>query len=122
MEARGASQQAVRDLPTPLTLMTLAPTQILAATATLYGVAGALSVLLQARQMLARGGSCDVSLRFLATYVGGYAIWLLYGISTRSAPIVLVHALGLITGTITLAVALRLRGPILSAGRRTQCA
>jgi uncharacterized protein with PQ loop repeat len=122
MEARGANQQAVRDLPTPLTLMTLEPTQILAATATLYGVAGALSVLLQARQMLARGGSCDVSLRFLATYVGGYAIWLLYGISTRSAPIVLVHALGLITGTITLAVALKLRGPILSAGRRTQCA
>jgi uncharacterized protein with PQ loop repeat len=102
--------------------MTLEPTQILAATATLYGVAGALSVLLQARQMLARGGSCDVSLRFLATYVGGYAIWLLYGISTRSVPIVLVHALGLITGTITLAVALKLRGPILSAGRRTQCA
>ena len=122
MEARGASQQAVGHLPTPLTLMTLEPTQILAATATLYGVAGALSVLLQARQMLARGGSCDVSLRFLATYVGGYAIWLLYGISTRSVPIVLVHALGLITGTITLAVALKLRGPILSAGRRTQCA
>ena len=122
MEARGASQQASDNSKPPLTLMTLEPTQILAATATLYGVAGALSVLLQARQMLARGGSCDVSLRFLATYVGGYAIWLLYGISTRSAPIVLVHALGLITGTITLAVALKLRGPILSSGRRTQCA
>ena len=34
----------------------------------------------------------------------------------------LVNALGLITGTITLTVALKLRGPILSAGRRTQCA
>jgi uncharacterized protein with PQ loop repeat len=122
MEARRASEQAVWHLLTPQTLMTLEPTQILAAAATVYGVAGALSVLLQARQMLARGGSCDVSLRFLAIYVGGYAIWLLYGISTQSAPIVLVHALGLMTGTITLAVALKLRGPILSAGRRTQCA
>jgi hypothetical protein len=45
--------------------MTLAPTQVLAPAATIYGVAGALSVLLQARQMLARGGSSDVSLRFL---------------------------------------------------------
>jgi uncharacterized protein with PQ loop repeat len=102
--------------------MTLEPTQVLAAAATVYGVFGALSVLLQARQMLARGRSCDVSLRFLATYVGGYAIWLLYGISTHSVPIVLVHALGLMTGTTTLAVALKLRGPILSVGRRTRCA
>jgi uncharacterized protein with PQ loop repeat len=101
--------------------MTLEPTQVLATAATLYGVGGALSVLLQARQMRARGGSGDVSLRFLATYVGGYAIWLLYGISTQSVPIVLVHALGLITGGITLTVALKLRGPILSAGERTPC-
>jgi uncharacterized protein with PQ loop repeat len=122
MEARGVGEQAVGPSPTPLTLMTLESTQVIATAATLYGVGGALSVLLQARQMLARGGSGDVSLRFLATYVGGYAIWLLYGISAQSAPIVLVHALGLITGTITLTVALKLRGPILSAGRRTQCA
>jgi uncharacterized protein with PQ loop repeat len=106
----------------PLDSMTLEPTQVLATAATLYGVGGALSVLLQARQMIARGGSGDVSLRFLATYVGGYAIWLLYGISTQSAPIVVVHALGLITGAITLTVALKLRGPILCVGTRTQCA
>ena len=102
--------------------MRLDTTQLLAITATVYGIAGALSILLQARHMRARRASGDVSLRFLATYVGGYAIWLLYGISTENAPIVLVHALGLVTGTITLAVAVKLRGPILSAGRRTQCA
>jgi membrane associated rhomboid family serine protease len=50
------------------------PTQILGVAAALYGVAGALSVLLQARQMLVRRASCDVSARFLATYAGGYAI------------------------------------------------
>jgi len=92
--------------------MTLETTQVLATTATLYGVGGGLSVLLQARQMLARGGSGDVSARFLGTYVGGYAIWLLYGLSVGSLPIVLVHAVGLVCGTFTLTVALRLRGPL----------
>ena len=101
--------------------MTLDATQVLAAAATLYGVGGALSVLLQARQMIARGSSCDVSLRFLATYVGGYAIWLLYGLSIKSAPIMLVHALGLLTGAVTLTVALRLRGPLLQAASWSQC-
>ena len=93
-------------------------TQILALAATLYGVGGALSVLFQARPMLASGASGDVSLRFLGTYVGGYAIWLLYGLSVESVPIILVHALGLMTGTVTLTVALRLRG----LGSRLRCA
>jgi uncharacterized protein with PQ loop repeat len=102
--------------------MTLEPTQLLATAATLYGVGGALSVLLQARQMLTRGASGDVSLRFLGTYVGGYAIWLLYGISVQSVPIVLVHALGLVTGTVTLTVALKLRHPLLRQRSWSPCA
>jgi uncharacterized protein with PQ loop repeat len=101
--------------------MALETTQLLATAATLYGVGGALSVLLQARQMRARGSSCDVSLRFLATYVGGYAIWLLYGASIQSVPIVLVHALGLLSGAVTLTVALRLRGPLLRARSWRPC-
>jgi uncharacterized protein with PQ loop repeat len=93
-------------------------TQLLATVATIYGVVGALSVLLQARQMIARCSSRDVSLRFLATYVGGYAIWLLYGVSIQNATIIVVHALGLMSGAVTLSVALGLRGPVL----RTMCA
>jgi uncharacterized protein with PQ loop repeat len=89
--------------------MNLQITQLLATAATVYGVAGALSILLQARHMRARGGSGDVSLRFLVTYVGGYAIWLLYGLSLESLPIVLVNAMGLAAGAVTLAVALKLR-------------
>ena len=85
---------------------------MLGAAATLYGVGGALSILLQARQMRARGASCDVSARFLATYVGGYAIWLVYGLSLGSVPIVLVHTVGLVCGAVTLAVALSLRGSL----------
>ena len=86
-------------------------TQVLGTAATLYGLGGALSVLLQARQMHVRGTSGDVSARFFTVYVGGFAIWLLYGFSIGSIPIILVHAVGLLCGTITLAVVLRLRGP-----------
>jgi uncharacterized protein with PQ loop repeat len=85
-------------------------TQFLAIAATVYGIAGALSILLQARHMHARGASRDISLRFLTTYVGGYAIWLLYGVSLESAPIVFVNGVGAIAGAITLVVAVRLRG------------
>jgi uncharacterized protein with PQ loop repeat len=87
-----------------------------------YGVAAALAVLLQARQMLNRGASCDVSARFLATYAGGYAVWLLYGLSVRNGPIVIVDAVGLVCGLITLAVALRLRGSVLSPASWNSCA
>ena len=101
--------------------MTLETTQVLAATALTYSVGGALWVLLQARQMLARGASCDISARFLATYVGGYAVWLLYGLSLPSVPIVLVHAVGLLCGAVTLVVALGLRGSLLSPTTWDQC-
>jgi uncharacterized protein with PQ loop repeat len=89
-------------------------TSVLAAVAVVYGVAAALSVLLQARQMLAIGGSCAVSAPFLAAYVGGYAIWLLYGLDLRNVPIIVVDAVGLGCGAVTLAVALRLRGSLRS--------
>jgi len=91
--------------------MTPGTTQLLGAAATLYGLGGALSVLLQARQMHVRGTSGDVSVRFLAVYVGGFAVWLLYGLGIGDVPVIVVHSVGLLCGTITLAVALRLRGP-----------
>ena len=84
-------------------------TQLLGAIATLYGLGGALSVLLQARRMSARGTSGDVSVRFFAVYVGGFAVWLLYGIAIGDMPVIVVHAVGLVCGTVTLVVALRLR-------------
>jgi hypothetical protein len=61
--------------------------------------------------MHVRGTSGDVSVRFFAVYVGGFAVWLLYGIGIADVPIIVVHAVGPVCGTVTLAVALRLRGP-----------
>ena len=81
--------------------------------ATVYGVLGAFKTLLQTRQMLARRTSGDVSAGFLASYAGGYAIWLAYGLSTGSIPLIVVDAIGLLCGGLTLAVALSLRGSLI---------
>ncbi len=90
-------------------------TQVLGALATLYGLGGAFSVLLQARRMHVRGTSGDVSARFFAVYVGGFAVWLLYGLGIGDVPVIVVHAVGLVCGTVTLAVALGLRRPAVVA-------
>jgi len=87
-------------------------TQLLGTGATVYGVLAALKTLLQARQMLARRASRDVSARFLASYAGGYAIWLAYGLSTGSIPLIVVDTAGLLCSGLTLAVALSLRGSL----------
>ena len=83
--------------------------QLLGTLATLWGVGGALSALCQAHQVLRRGSSCDVSAAFFATYVGGYAVWLLYGVSIGSVPLILVDAAGVVCGGTTLVVTLKMR-------------
>ena len=88
-------------------------TQLLATVATAYGVLGAFKTLLQTQQMLARRSSREVSAGFLASYVGGYAIWLAYGLSTGSIPLIVVDTVGLLCGGLTLAVALSLRGSLI---------
>ena len=95
--------------------------EIIGTAATLYGFGAASAMLLQVRQLRERGTSCDVSAAFLSAYVGGYAIWLLYGVSIGSVPIILVHAVGLGTGGLTLAVALALRGSLLRPASWSSC-
>ena len=84
-------------------------TVLLGAIATAYGMGAGLSSLLQARRMRRRGTSGDVSLGFLASYLGGYAIWFAYGLSIGSVPLIAVDAVGLVCGGVTLLVAMRLR-------------
>lgn len=95
--------------------------QIIGALVTVWGLGGAFAVLLQARQMLDRHASCDVSARFFAVYVGGYAIWLFYGFTIDSVPVIVVHAVGLVFGTLTLGVALALRGSLLDPASWRSC-
>jgi len=95
--------------------------QLIGTAATAYGVIAALMVLLQAREMLARRASCEVSGRFFASYAGGYAIWLLYGLSVGSMPLMVVDAVGLVCGGLTLAVALSLRGSLVRPSTWNSC-
>ena len=48
----------------------------------------------------------------LASYPGGYAVWLDYGLSTGSIPLIVADAVGLLCAGLTLAVALSLRGSL----------
>ena len=93
-------------------------TQLFGTSATVYGVLGALKTLLQTRKMLARRSSREVSAGFLASYAGGYAIWLAYGLSAGSLPLIVVDTVGLLSGGLTLVVALTLRGSASSSPRR----
>ena len=97
------------------------PADMLGAIATLYGVGAAGAALLQARQMVRRRSSCEVSARFFATYSGGYAVWLLYGLSIESVPLILVDAAGLACGLVTLAITLRMRGSLLRPSTWAAC-
>jgi MtN3 and saliva related transmembrane protein len=81
---------------------------------TAYGVGAAGAGLLQARRLLEARSSCDVSALFFAGYAGGYAIWLVYGVSIGSLPLVVVDAVGVVCATLTLAIALSLRGSLLN--------
>jgi len=87
-------------------------TQFLGTVATAYGVLGALKTLLQTRRMLVRRSSGGVSAGFLASYAGGYAIWLAYGLSAGSLPLIVVDTVGLLCAGLTLTVALSLRGSL----------
>jgi uncharacterized protein with PQ loop repeat len=89
--------------------------------ATIYGVGAAMAALFQARQILASRRSCDVSARFFATYAGGYAIWLLYGLSIGSVPLILVDLVGLLAGGFTLAVTLAMRGSLVRPSTWNSC-
>jgi uncharacterized protein with PQ loop repeat len=95
--------------------------ELMGTVATLYGVGAAASALLQARQVVRRGSSCEVSARFFATYAGGYAVWLLYGLSIGSLPLILVDAAGLVCGLVTLAITLSMRGSLVHPSSWASC-
>ncbi len=80
---------------------------VLTAITTIYWVAGAMAILLQARRIAARHSSADVSLRFMALYVGGYAIGLMYGMAIGNVALVVSSAVGFLCGAFTLALVLR---------------
>jgi len=79
------------------------------AAATAYSVAAGLTLLLQARAMLSRGSSRDVSITFLASTSGGYLVWLVYGIGIGSLPLILADSVGAVCSAVAVLVAVRMR-------------
>lgn len=88
---------------------------------TAYGVGAAGAALLQIRPLFRSRGSCQVSASFLAVYAGGYAVWLAYGVSIGSLPIMIVDGIGVVGATLTLAVTLSLRGSLLDPSTWNSC-
>jgi uncharacterized protein with PQ loop repeat len=89
--------------------------------ATAYGVGAAGAALFQTRQLLESRRSCEVSARFFAVYAGGYAIWLAYGVSIGSMPLMVVDAIGVVCATATLAIVLSLRGSLIHPSTWNSC-
>jgi hypothetical protein len=86
--------------------------QLLGTAVTVCGLLAALAAL-QARQMHRRGTACNVWAPLLRHLRRGYAIWLLYGPSACSIPLI-VDTTDLLCAGLTLIVALSLRGSLIT--------
>ncbi|MBA2253964.1 MAG: hypothetical protein H0W07_02460 [Chloroflexi bacterium] len=84
-------------------------TDILAVVAASWGVAMAISPALQIRRMLQRRSSADVSLGYLAVLLGGFATWLLYGMSLGNLALIIPNIVAFGVGVATFMVAWRFR-------------
>jgi hypothetical protein len=63
---------------------------------------------------LAAGETSDEPRSACSCSAGGYGVWLAYGLTIRSIPLIVVDAIGLVCGGVTLALALHLRGSLLA--------
>lgn len=74
-----------------------------------WGVLMAIAPLLQIRAIVSRGHSEGVSAGHIAVLWVGFVLWLAYGISIASTPLVVTNVVALTTGTATLAIIIRYR-------------
>jgi uncharacterized protein with PQ loop repeat len=90
---------------------------LLGAVATVWGVVGAASSLLQARKLVQTQSAESVSIGFLAKYLGGYLTWALYGLAIGSTPLIVVDLLGICASSVTVVTALRVRNAATTTNR-----
>lgn len=77
--------------------------------ATTYGVAMSLAPFLQARRMIQRRSSVDVSITYLAVLAVGFTLYFLYGLSISNRLLIITNTVSIAATVVTLAVAIRLR-------------
>lgn len=84
-------------------------TTALGVTATVFGVAMALSPLLQLRTVVTRRSSADVSVPYLSVLLVGFVAWLAYGIALGNVALIASNAVALTANAATTAVVIRFR-------------
>ncbi len=72
--------------------------QILAYVATIYGSLMSLSYIFQIHKMYKRKSSADVSVTTFSILLGGFVIWLIYGISINDLPIIITNTVATVAG------------------------
>jgi len=85
---------------------------ILGVTAATWAVFMALSPLLQVREVLRRGSSEGISVAYFCVLLVGFGLWVAYGLAGGDLPLVVPNTLAFVVTAGTIAVALRLRGPV----------
>jgi uncharacterized protein with PQ loop repeat len=84
-------------------------TTFLGTAGTVIGLITAMSLLLQARRLSRIGSACEVSIPVRLLALGGYAIWLAYGVAIGDVPLILVDLAGVAGAALVLRVSLVLR-------------
>jgi uncharacterized protein with PQ loop repeat len=87
----------------------MSPVQLLAAGATTFGLASALTLALQTRALRRARQACEISVAMLAVWAVGYSVWVAYGLALANPVLVAVNLAGAIGTAATLVVAVRLR-------------
>jgi MtN3 and saliva related transmembrane protein len=84
-------------------------TTVLAAAAATWGVAMAVSPVLQIRRIRRHRSSRDVSLGYYAVLMVGFLLWVAYGVALANPALIVPNAVAFAVGVATVAVALRYR-------------
>jgi MtN3 and saliva related transmembrane protein len=86
-------------------------TDVLAAAAATWGVAMAVSPVLQIRAIRAHRSSRGVSVGYQQVLLVGFLLWLSYGIALGNPAIIVPNSVATVVCVITILVALRYRSP-----------
>lgn len=87
-------------------------TPVLAVVAATYGVVMALAPLLQIRAIRVARSSRGVSVGYQQVLLGGFCVWLLYGISDGNAALIVPNTVAALITSGTIVVARRYRGGV----------
>jgi MtN3 and saliva related transmembrane protein len=74
-----------------------------------WGIVMALSPVLQIRRILNRRSSEDVSIGYFLVLLGGFAIWIAYGISIGNLVLIVPNSVAFCVGATTILIARRYR-------------